>query len=325
MNIIVLPDSKEMLDVAFRKARKQAARLKSERNNIKDAKGKNIRKIEVASSSVSRRIGKAVESFPSLKEVHPFYLELIKATVDVEKTLKAMGHMSAERSIMAKIKGNAIGRIKGLGKTEARKAAVITAEYYGRLSDLTKKLDSSIKIYNTAAKKMKELPKIKFDIPSIIIAGFPNTGKSTILGRLTKSQPKVASYPFTTQKLQIGYMEHKYSKVQIVDTPGLLDRPIGERNRIERKAIAALKHLSNAIIFVVDPTARCGFPIEQQASLLKEIKAEFEEDTKILVVINKADIATEQELALAQKIFGNVLVDGENLKTGLEEEVRALI
>ena len=320
MNLTILPESREMLDTAFGRARKQAARLKSQRNTIKDAKGKNIRRIEVASNYVTTRLGNAVEGFPSLREVNPFYLELIKATVDVERVLKALGHMSAERRIITKVKGNAIGRIKGLGKTESRKAAVIAKEFYGRLSGLVRKLDSSVKVYNQAAKKLKELPKIKFDVPTVIIAGFPNTGKSTILGRLTKSRPKVASYPFTTQKLQIGYMKQGYGKIQLIDTPGLLDRPLGKRNKIERKAIAALRHLAGLILFVVDPTAAGGFGLGEQKRLLEEVEKEFS-GVKVLVVANKADAASEKELGEVQKVFGNVLVDGNGTENGLGKEI----
>jgi len=324
MNLIILPKSGELLDIAFRQARKQSAKLKSERNVIKDAKGKNIRRIEVSAGYVSKMLGRAVNEFPSMEKVNPFYKELINSTVDINAVLKALGHMSAERRIISKLKGQAIGRIKGLEKTESRKAAGIVKEFYGRFSGLIKKLDKSIEIYNRAAKKMRELPKIKTDLPTAIIAGYPNTGKSTILGRLTKSQPKVASYPFTTQKLQIGYLIHNYLKIQLVDTPGLLDRPFSEMNRIERKAISALRHLAKAIVFVVDPTTQCGFELEKQANLLKEIEKEFR-GTQIIVVLNKADAASKEEMEKAGKAFGKVLVEGEGIKSGLGKEIVGLV
>ncbi len=323
MNLIILPKSGEILDTAFRKARKQAARLKSQRNRIKDAKGKNIRRIEVSCNYVSKTLGSAVNGFPSMRELNPFYRELLGETIDVKETLKALGHMSAERKIISKLKRNHIGRIKGLDKREAQKAGETAKEFYGRLSGLVKKLDKSIEEYNKAAKRMRELPSVRIGMPTAIIAGYPNTGKSTVLGRLTKSKPKVASYPFTTQKLQIGYLIHNYGRIQLIDTPGLLDRPLGERNRIERKGISALKHLANAIVFVIDPTMLCGFPLEKQANLFKEIKKEF--GIPVLVVVNKADVASREEMLEAKSAFPRALIEGKGIESGLGEEIAKVL
>ncbi len=324
MNLIILPKSKDLLDTAFRRARKRASMLKSQRNRIKDAKGKNITRIEVSANYVSKTLQTAIVDFPSMNKVNAFYKELIESTVDLDATLKALGHMTAERRIIAKLRKRHIGKVKELGKEEAGNAAGIAKEFYGRLSHLVKKLDSSIEKYNRAAKTLKELPSIKFDLPTVIIAGCPNTGKSTLLGKLTKSDPKIASYPFTTQKLQIGYLEHNYSKIQLIDTPGLLDRPLSKRNSIERKAIAALRHLSSIIGFVGDPTMSCGFPIAQQAGLLEEIRKEFKE-AKTIVVVNKADIASREEMEKAKKAFGKTLIEGKGIESGLKEEIAKLL
>ncbi len=319
MNLIILPRSKELLDIAFRRARKEAAMLKSERNRLKDAKGKNIRRIESSSNYINKAIQSVLEDFPDMTKVNPFYKELIESTIDINKTLKALGQMSATKKVIWKLRKQHIMKIKELKKYEAQNATPIAKQFYGRLSSLIKKLDKNIEAYNKVAKKLKELPHIKADLPTIIIAGYPNTGKSTIMGRLTKSQPKVASYAFTTQKLGIGYLLHNYLKIQLIDTPGLLDRPISKMNRIEKKGIAAFRHLADAIIFVVDPTMECGFPLEKQASLFKEIKKEFKVET--IPVINKADLATEEEIEKAKKLFEKAFIEGKEIESDLKEEI----
>ncbi len=320
MNLTILPKPDELLDIAFRKARKKALELKSQRHALKDAKGRNITKIEASADYVSRRLKEATDGFPNMKKVNPFYRELITATIDLDETLKALGQMSAERKIIARLKGFYVWKVKALKKDEARKAGEASKEFYGRLSSLVKKLGKSIEKYNTAAKKLRELPSVKFDMPTAIIAGYPNTGKTTILGRLTKSQPKVAPYPFTTQKLQIGYLIHNYRGLQLVDTPGLLDRPLEKRNKTERKGIAALKHLAKAIVFVVDPTMQCGFSLEKQKRLLAGIEAELK-GVPAIVVINKADLAGKDEMEKAKKAFPKAIVEGEGLESGLGEEI----
>jgi nucleolar GTP-binding protein len=330
MNLGTLPKSKDLLDIAFRRARKEASQMKRLHAHLKNEKSKSIKRIEVSANYVSGVLKKAGEEFPKMKEMNPFYQELVAETIDLDQTLKALGHFRATKNLAIKLKGKHIGLVKALKKGEGHKAQGIVKQFYGRLGGLVKKLDASIEAYNRAARKLRELPKIKYGMPTAIIAGYPNTGKSTILGRLTSSEPQIASYPFTTQKLQIGYLVQNYLKFQLVDTPGLLDKPLGKRNKIEKKGIAALKHLAKAIVFVVDPTMRCGFPLEKQVGLLEEVKKEFK--VPVLVVVNKADIATGEEMGEAIELLGKVmgkgkqaLVEGKGIESRLKEEVVKLL
>ena len=48
-----------------------------------------------------------------------------------------------------------------------------------------------------------------------------------------------------------------------MDTPGILDHPLDERNTIEMQAITALAHLNACILFFVDISENCGYSIEQ--------------------------------------------------------------
>src|SRR5436305_27475 len=52
-----------------------------------------------------------------------------------------------------------------------------------------------------------------------LILGAPNTGKSLLLKRLTRANPEVAAYPFTTREPHIGMMDWEDVRVQLVDTP----------------------------------------------------------------------------------------------------------
>ncbi|MBZ4037900.1 50S ribosome-binding GTPase, partial [Flavobacterium sp. 17A] len=91
---------------------------------------------------------------------------------------------------------------------------------------------------------------VDFNAITAVIAGFPNVGKSTILRQITTAEPKVADYPFTTTGIQIGHLERKWQKYQIIDTPGLLDRPIDDMNTIELNAMVALEHLADVILYI---------------------------------------------------------------------------
>ncbi len=320
----LLPESGELVEIAFRKARKEARKMGKQRNRLKKAKSRAIKKIEISANYFNEVMQRPATSFPYLKKLHPFYKELIGATVDLDKTLPAIKRLGTSGKIALRLKRQYISKAKGLQKGEEGKATAIVREFYGRLSSIAKKAGKAIKAYNQTVKKARELPNVRFDLATAIIAGYPNTGKTTILGRLTKSRAKVASYPFTTQKLEIGYLTHNYDSIQLIDTPGLLDRPLKKRNKVERKAIAALRHLGKAIVFVVDPTERCGFPLEKQANLLKDIKKELK-GVKVLVVLNKADIASEEEINAGKKAFLKAVLEGQGIESCLEEKIAKIL
>ena len=138
------------------------------------------------------------------------------------------------------------------------------------------------------------MPNINFNAVRVVIAGFPKVGKSTLLNNITDASPKVANYPFTTQGLQIGNYELNYTKYQIIDTPGLLDRSINDLNEIELNAIAALEHLGNIIIYIFDPSETSGFIMENQYLLYDEIKKVFE--TPMIVLFNKTDLLEDRKV-----------------------------
>ncbi|MAG21932.1 MAG: hypothetical protein CL943_01320 [Candidatus Diapherotrites archaeon] len=313
-----VPKDNELLDIALRKARKLADQLPKQRNKLKDEKNHEIRRMEVAANYIFKILDQTVKDFPSLNKTSDFQRELITSIVNVDELKQALAQMSSVTKILRSLKAQHIISVKKLGRGNEGKSKEVSRQFIGRLSSIVKSLKKSIAIYNTAAEKLREMPIIKEDATAII-AGYPNVGKSTLLRRITGSDPKVASYPFTTQKLEMGYFKHHYTPVQIIDTPGLLDRPPEKRNDIEKKGTTALKYLTSLIVFVVDSTERCGFSLEQQVELLKGFKKEFK-DKEIMVYLSKTDIASKSELREARKkMVGFKVLDNSAVK--IREEI----
>jgi len=55
-----------------------------------------------------------------------------------------------------------------------------------------------------------------------------------------------------------GHTDYKFIRWQVIDTPGLLDRPLEERNNIEMTAVTALAHLEACILYFIDISEMCG-------------------------------------------------------------------
>ncbi|MBN1940705.1 MAG: 50S ribosome-binding GTPase [Candidatus Diapherotrites archaeon] len=323
MNQAFLPEPQELMKIALSRARKQVAGVKVvDKKKLQTTLA--IKRIEFVSRTIEAKLTKTVKDFPDVSQLHAFERELLEATIDLDKTKQALGHFTSARRVIHEIQRQEIKRVQRLHKTQGKKAEIIQKSFIGRLSSIVKKLKASIEIYNEAARRMNEFPSIDYTAKTVILAGFPNTGKTTILGRITKSKPRIAEYPFTTQKLQIGYFEAGYEKIQVIDTPGLLDRPIEKRNNIEKKAIAALTHLANAIVFVTDPTETSGYNLEEQLNLLEEIKKIIK--APIIIAINKADIATKEQIEKAkQAARGEIALEGEGMESTLKQKIQEKI
>ena len=99
---------------------------------------------------------------------------------------------------------------------------------------------------------LSRLPSIDPTARTLLLAGFPNVGKSSLINLLTRADVEVQPYAFTTKSLYIGHMDYKYLKWQVIDTPGILDHELEERNTIEWQSVTALAHLKAAIVYIVD-------------------------------------------------------------------------
>jgi nucleolar GTP-binding protein len=274
----------EILDKAFKKASKIEHTGVTRLETVREI---NIAKLKSSSDTIATTMGKYVKAFPSIGKLSPFYMEFIDMSVGTDRLRKSLGAIDWSRGQVAKISKQAVRDISAAEKIgwidEIRRGA------YGRISSVVKQVSKELDFLAKARNIMRKFPTVSPDDPTIVIAGAPNVGKSQLIGRISTAKPRVAVYPFTTQEISVGTFQKKYFRYQVIDTPGLLDRPLEERNAIELRAILALRHLSDAIVFVMDPSETCGYPMSEQENLLREIEREFK-GVPVFVAENKSDI-----------------------------------
>lgn len=276
--------AEEIIDKMFRRSKKVEVPLS--KNRLRFHKNLSIAKIYTARDVAVSTLQKYVDSFPYINKMHPFYRTLLDLLVDKNEYKKSLASLVWA---VDKINGFAdryARKIKGVGKVD--EAIKFRKEFYGRTSSILKQIAPKLDYLAKVREVMKKLPDIDPEVPTVVIAGYPNVGKSALVEKLSTAKPEIAAYPFTTKGITVGHMELKNRRVQIVDTPGLLDRPIEKRNKIEKQAILALKYLADLIVFLLDPSETCGYALEEQEKLLEEIRADF--SVPILVVENKADL-----------------------------------
>jgi len=160
-----------------------------------------------------------------------------------------------------------------------------------RLASMVHQIDKDLRFLNEVRNVLRKLPHVE-DACTIVIAGYPNVGKSSFIRHVSSAAPEVASYPFTTKGIIVGHRIVKRERIQFVDTPGILDRPADERNAIEKQALSAMMNVADIILFILDPSEHCGYPMEVQLNLLEEVKGLI--DVPLVVVSNKSDITAAE-------------------------------
>jgi nucleolar GTP-binding protein len=115
----------------------------------------------------------------------------------------------------------------------------------------------------------------------------------------------------------VGHVERDHIRYQLVDTPGLLDRPPSERNEIESQAVSALTHAADAVLVVLDASGDCGYPLSDQLELLADVRERF--DVPVVSVCNKADRSRDVEADHYMSV-----TEGANVEEVLDAAVEAV-
>ena len=273
---------------------KSSLRMKKiERTRIRE-----ITRLQEFSKQIKLKLREAVEQFPSVDRLHPFYIEISEILVGNDRLKQALGAIYNCIPPIDDITDKHLQAIKLASEFKQMKRSRSAAK--GRISSILRATADNVDIIIEAKKTLSILPGIAPNSPTIVCAGFPNVGKSTLVKEVSTAEPEIAYYPFTTRKVIIGHLRVDNHSVQIVDTPGILDRPMAQRNEIEREAIAALKYLAHVIIFMIDPSEACGWSFEQQLNLLSEVRKMFALNP-LLIVLNKVDITPPEKLEIARK------------------------
>ena len=133
-------------------------------------------------------------------------------------------------------------------------------------------------------------------IADVGLVGLPNSGKSTLLSRLTCATPKIADYPFTTLFPNLGVMTSEEATCLILaDIPGLVEGASKGRGLGHR----FLRHVERTRLFlhIIDITHPCKDNILEDYQVVRQELVAYSPRLgaiPFMVVINKIDLRTPE-------------------------------
>jgi nucleolar GTP-binding protein len=304
----------EVLDKAFSRARKAADRVDDPDKVFRVRKQMN-RMVQTAADVIYSQFTEMVECWPSLDQSPQFDVAMIDACVGCDDYRHHLSMLQWAAKRITTISGQNSKKIVRTARTELMHDA--RKEAYGRISSVMRQVGKSLLWLSEARETLKKLPTINSELPCIVVCGAPNVGKSAFISALSSGNMEVNHYPFTTKQIHVGHFFHRRLQHQLVDTPGLLDRPMIKRNAIEMQAIAALENTGSLVLFLLDGSEQCGTPMEEQLNLLEEVKGLLPE-TDLLVVSSKADLLNPKpemwdEVIAAEKLWQDEGSEGDPL------------
>ncbi len=306
--------AEELINKAFKEIEKEELELPSKLPAVVKAKRRETERVKIAEKVTAGYIESMVKSVPTIDNLHPFYRDLLEILVGIPVAKASLGRLSRTARIIHEAAKVSLLQLKRPRNPAA--AGKSRRAFMGRTASLIREAEDDFTVIAELREKMKDLPTADPAMPTIVLAGYPGVGKSTIVGGISSAKPQVRSYPFTTKEIIVGHVKLHNQTLQVVDTPGILDKPLEKRGKIEMFAVTALGHLSNIIAFIVDASEGNAYSLGSQKGLMDSI-ANTLAGKKILVFFNKVDAASPEQLKEAESLFGECLrisaVKGEGL------------
>ncbi|KAA6371205.1 MAG: putative Nucleolar GTP-binding protein 1, partial [Streblomastix strix] len=288
-----VPTGEELVNIVLSYTQRKAPTEVHANFQIQRIRNFYMRKVKLAQQVFHKKMSDIVDKFPRLDDIHPFFADLLNVLYDKDHYKLALGQINMGRHLLSNIAKDYLKMLKhadSLYKAKQLKRAAL-----GRMCTLVKKIKHSFTFLENVRQHLSRLPSINPTTRTLIVCGYPNVGKSSFVNKITHANVDVQPYAFTTKSLLLGHTDYKYNSWQVMDTPGILDHALEERNTIEMQSITALAHLQASILYFIDISGTCGYTLEQQVSLFSHIKPLFA-GKPLIVVLSKSDLRVKSDL-----------------------------
>lgn len=220
----VVPSAKVFIDIVLSKTQRKTPTVVHKGYAISRIRKFYMRKVKYTQQNWHEKLSSILEEFPRVDDIHPFYSDLLNVLYDKDHYKLALGQLNMARNLIDKVTKDYVRMMKyadSLYRCKTLKKAAL-----GRMCTVMKKQNASLTYLDQVRQHMSRLPSIDPNTRTLLVCGYPNVGKSSFMNKVTRADVEVQPYAFTTKSLFVGHTDYKYLRWQVIDTPGILDRPL---------------------------------------------------------------------------------------------------
>ena len=211
--IETVPTADALIDAILSKTQRKTPTVVHPNYNIVRIRQFYMRKVKFTQSSYQERLTQIVTDFPRLEDIHPFYADLVNVLYDRDHFKLALGQVNIARQLIDSVGKDYVKLLKygdSLYRCKCLKRAAL-----GRMCTVIKRQKGALEYLEQVRMHMMRLPSIDPTTRTIIVAGYPNVGKSSFVNKVTRANVEVQPYAFTTKSLYVGHMDYKYLRWQV--------------------------------------------------------------------------------------------------------------
>ena len=155
----------------------------------------------------------------------------------------------------------------------------------------------------------------------IILLGYPNTGKSSLLAELSNAPVEVANYPFTTNKPRAGMIQYEDVQIQVIDTPPLVPEDV------PGPMIGAIQRAAFPIIMIDAASGKCLDQLSGTIDFLRDKRIVLDEvpegvkaftPSDLVIFASKVDVeGAEDNLEVVRELYPDVEIREVSFTEGI--------
>lgn len=301
-----VPALSDFLDIVLSRTQRKTPTVVHKGYAISRIRGFYMRKVKFTQETFDEKLGSILTEFPRLDDVHPFYADLMNILYDKDHYKLALAQINTAKHLIDMIGKEYLKLLKfgdSLYRCKQLKRAAL-----GRMATVMKRQKETLVYLEQVRQHLSRLPAIDPNTRTLLICGYPNVGKSSFMNKVTRANVDVQPYAFTTKSLFVGHFDYRYLRWQVIDTPGILDHPLEQRNTIEMQSITALAHLRACVLFFLDISESCGWSIAEQVALFNSLKPLFAQKPTVMV-LSKVDLIRPEALSDADRALLQSVLD----------------
>src|ERR1041385_695108 len=201
-NVPTILTAQEMLDRAFLKANKIEVPDPDKYHRIRKTEEAQMKHIH---ASLVEGLERILGAFPTLERLPAYDAEVLDILVGMDDLKKALGRVQKAHDTLEDVYREVAAAMRRerttLGIQQQKR------RFSGRAASIVEKAQPGLAFLAKARDTVRLLPTVHPEYATVVIAGFPNVGKSSLLNAWTGAHPQIAPYAFTTKTANVGHFE----------------------------------------------------------------------------------------------------------------------